>query len=144
MSVKFIEIKPDEIDVKSSFARAAEFHGRGPFLAIGLRMGLLALRELNSLGHDGLEAIVETGTAPPLSCLIDGVQVANGCTLGKGNIRVRDGHRPRARFIAQSGKQVTIELREEWAERFTHGDPKALAEEALKLEDEELFRWETR
>lgn len=70
--------------------KAAEFHGHlGPFLAIGVRMGLLAKRTLRSDGFRDLNAIVNTGNNPPLSCVVDGIQVATGCTLGKGNIAVR-------------------------------------------------------
>jgi len=142
-SVKFIEIEPERVDLRELFARAVAFHGHpGPFLASGLRMGLLALRELRSPGHGDLEVTVETGTTPPLSCLIDGIQVATGCTLGKGNIYVRDGHRPRATFTAKDGWRLMIELNLELAERFAQGDPGTLAEEALSLSEEELFRWD--
>lgn len=142
-SVEFTKIEPERVDLRELFARAVAFHGHpGPFLVSGLRMGLLALRELRSFGHGDLEAIVETGMTPPLSCIIDGIQVATGCTLGKGNIHVQDGHRPRATFITQDGQRLTVELNPELAERFAQGDPEALAEEVLALPEEELFRWE--
>ena len=71
--------------------RATEFHGHlGPFLAIGVRMVLLAKRTLESNGFGDLHVIVNTGNKPPLSCVVDGIRVATGCTLGKGNIAVRN------------------------------------------------------
>lgn len=71
--------------------RAAEFHGHlGPFLVIGVRMGLLAKRALKSKGFRDLHVVVNTGNTPPLSCVVDGIQVATGCTLGKDNISVRN------------------------------------------------------
>jgi len=43
-------------------------------------------------------ATVFTGTEPPVSCLIDGVQFSSCCTLGKGNLAVKEGGRPVVRF----------------------------------------------
>ena len=77
---------PDEL-VK----RAEEFHCHlGPFLVLGLKAGLLA----NSLlGKDGFKtkAIIMTEPSPPKSCFVDGVQFVTGCTMGKGNIKLRRG-----------------------------------------------------
>jgi len=142
--MQFLKIEVTGVDLQKLLVRGTEFHGHlGPFLACGLRMGLLALRELNSTGHGDLEAVVETGTTPPLSCLIDGIQVATGCTLGKGNIRAIDRQRARARF-SKDDQQIIIELRPELVARFSHGDPEALAREVMELSDEELFQWECR
>ncbi len=70
---------------------AVEFHGHlGPFLVLGVRAGLLA----NSfLGKDcfKMKAIVITGSHPPNSCFVDGIQFATGCTMGKRNIALRRG-----------------------------------------------------
>ncbi|UCG45649.1 MAG: formylmethanofuran dehydrogenase subunit E family protein [Candidatus Bathyarchaeota archaeon] len=75
---------------KALIETAADFHGHlGPYLVIGVRMGLLAKQVLNSDGSSGLSATVNTGSKPPLSCVADGIQVATGCTLGKGNIKIR-------------------------------------------------------
>ena len=137
-------IDPRAVRLEDLVERGAEFHGHlGPFLICGLRMGLLALRELDSRGHADLRATVETGTTPPLSCLIDGVQVATGCTLGKGNIQVAAHGRPRAIFI-KGAKRLEIELLPELVQRFRSGVAEALAREALAMSEEELFRWELR
>jgi len=145
MRVKLETIDPAAVRLEELVERGIRFHGHlGPFLVLGLRMGLLALRELSSSGHLDLEAEVEMGTSPPLSCLIDGIQVATGCTLGKGNIRVAaPGGRPRATFI-KGMKRLEVELQPGLVERFREGEPEALAHEALRMSDEELFRWEIR
>jgi len=106
MTVKLRTIDPAAVQLEELLERGTEFHGHlGPFLVCGLRMGLLALRELDSWGHFDLQAVVETGTTPPLSCLIDGIQVATGCTLGKGNTKSCIGTRrgpPLAKVSASS------------------------------------------
>jgi formylmethanofuran dehydrogenase subunit E len=76
-----------------------DFHGHlGPYLVLGLRMGNTAVRMLKPKGLHGLSATVWTPISPPQSCVLDGIQVSSGCTLGKGNIRVRESKRTKARF----------------------------------------------
>jgi formylmethanofuran dehydrogenase subunit E len=88
------------------------FHGHlGPYVVIGYRMGVLALAELDSEGHFGILAEVHSPFGTPRSCLIDGVQLGSGCTLGKGNIAVEEAPEPAwAVFTAEGGGQVTIRL----------------------------------
>jgi len=74
-------------------AETVKFHGHlGPFLILGLKAGLLANRVL---GKDPIRtrAIVETDPKPPRSCVIDGIQVATGCTMGKRNIELKRSNR---------------------------------------------------
>jgi len=89
-----------------------EFHGHlGPFLVLGLRAGLLA----NSLlGKDCFKtrAVVTTNPSPPNSCFVDGIQFVTGCTMGKGNIKLRKGKRVTVRF-SKKNKTLTLRLRNE-------------------------------
>ncbi len=89
------------------------FHGHlGPYVVIGYRMGKLALARLDSKGHFGISAEVHSPRVTPSSCLIDGVQIGSGCTLGKGNILVEEAPAPAwAVFKTEAGRQVTIRLR---------------------------------
>jgi hypothetical protein len=91
------------------------FHGHlGPYVVIGYRMGQLALRELGSDGHFGVSAEVHSPLKTPRSCLIDGIQLGSGCTLGKGNISVEEAPEPAwAVFRSDRGRAVTIRLRPE-------------------------------
>ncbi|MGY4707329.1 FmdE family protein [Candidatus Bipolaricaulota sp. J31] len=134
---------PSEEDLDELLSLGVRLHGHlGPFMVAGLRMGRTALRLLDHPGYRGIVAEVETGTAPPLSCLIDGIQVATGCTPGKGNLVIRDGGRPRAIFRA-NGKALRIELRPPLEERFRAAtDPEGLAYRVLRLPEAELFAWE--
>lgn len=89
--------------------RAVEFHGHlGPFLVLGLKAGLLA----NSLlGKDCFEttAVVATDPNPPHSCLVDGVQFVTGCTMGKGNIKIK---RSKSIYVlfSKGGRKLKLKL----------------------------------
>ena len=65
-------------------------HGhKCPAMPLGLRAGLAAMETLG-VAHapDGqLTALVEIDRNHCSTCFADGVQVATGCTFGKGNIR---------------------------------------------------------
>ena len=78
---------------------ATRFHGHlGPYLVLGIRMGLLANKILKPNGLHDLSATVYTGQSPPESCLLDGIQLTSGCTIGNGNLRVKNAFQLRARF----------------------------------------------
>jgi formylmethanofuran dehydrogenase subunit E len=86
-------------DIGVVYNRAVQFHGHsGPYLALGVAIGLAGLRRLGSTGYSGIEVICYCGSEPPVSCFLDGVQVATGCTLGKGNLTVKDGRKLEAVF----------------------------------------------
>ena len=91
------------------------FHGHlGPYVVIGYRMGRLALEDLDSEGHFGLSAQVHSPVKTPRSCLIDGIQLGSGCTLGKGNIKVEEAPEPAwVVFTSDESQRVTIRLRPE-------------------------------
>jgi len=88
-----------------------KFHGHlGPYVVIGYMMGKLANE---CLGSDPFSksVVVCTGLTPPMSCLIDGIQISSGCTLGKGNIAVKPDGIPKARFTNKNGKHIEISLK---------------------------------
>lgn len=92
---------------------AREFHGHGgPFLIIGLRMGIKALEVLDSKGWFNLRCIAYLRWEPPVSCVIDGIQISTGCTMGKHNIEVRDSSNVRAVFSKRE-RQIEISVRKE-------------------------------
>lgn len=90
-----------------------QFHGHlGPYAVIGYKMGKIACEQL---GSDPFEknVTVSTGTTPPISCIIDGIQLGSGCTLGKGNITVKNERKPKAEFSNKTGKKITITLQKQ-------------------------------
>ena len=84
--------------------RAVDFHGHlcGGVI-MGVRMGLLALKELGVGRAKGEElvAIVENDT-----CAADGIQVVTGCTFGKGNFIFRDYGKMAATFYNRKNKRA--------------------------------------
>lgn len=63
-----------------------EFHGHTcPFMPIGHRMGLLAMKELGieRVKDHGAFAFSEMGVGHPQTCMMDGIMAATGCTYGK-------------------------------------------------------------
>jgi formylmethanofuran dehydrogenase subunit E len=63
-----------------------EYHGHVcPFMPIGYRMGLIALRKLGvqRIGDHGAFGLSEIGVGHPQTCMIDGFEAATGCTYGK-------------------------------------------------------------
>ncbi|MCA9411763.1 MAG: formylmethanofuran dehydrogenase subunit E family protein [Candidatus Omnitrophica bacterium] len=63
------------------------FHGHlGPFVALGARMGEHAVIQREIPKYFGLKVLVECPATPPHSCLIDGLQMSTGATMGKKNI----------------------------------------------------------
>jgi len=66
----------------------AAFHGHlGPFIVLGYRMGRYA-RDHFCDDPFSLKAAVHCSGTPPESCVVDGVQLGSGCTLGKRNIEI--------------------------------------------------------
>jgi len=91
--------------------RATEFHGHGgPFMIIGLRMGLAALDLLDSKGWFGMRCRAHLRWTPPDSCTIDGIQSSTGCTMGKHNFDVEEAEGISAEFRAGE-KRVRVTLR---------------------------------
>jgi formylmethanofuran dehydrogenase subunit E len=67
------------------------FHGhKCPAMPMGLRASLAAMEALGvdrRAGAGELVALVEIDEAHCATCFADGVQVATGCTFGKGNVK---------------------------------------------------------
>jgi formylmethanofuran dehydrogenase subunit E len=117
---------------------AATFHGHlGAFLVLGLKASLYANKVL---GKDRfrLRAIVETEPLPPLSCFVDGVQVATGCTMGKRNIELRRGKSLSVTFT-KGGERVRLILKDELLESLRKVSSKEESEHiALTLVDRSI------
>lgn len=75
----------------SIIKRAKDFHGHlGPFLVIGVRMGLIGVRELGVKGREEeLRVTAMLRYSVPFSCIIDGIQVATKCTIGNKRLKLK-------------------------------------------------------
>jgi formylmethanofuran dehydrogenase subunit E len=99
----------DRVEMKT-FEDVVRFHGHAcPGLALGYRVGLRAMREmdLSSISEDEeIVAIVEND-----SCAVDAIQVITGCTFGKGNLIYRDFGKQVYTFAKRpSGEAVRISV----------------------------------
>jgi len=97
--------------------RGIEFHGHsGPFLVVGLRMGLAALKQLDAKGWFDLRCRVFLNWRPPDSCVVDGIQTTTGCTMGKRNIEIEEGDGIEAKFTKE-GSRLKIVLKQRMLDR---------------------------
>ncbi len=118
---------------------AGRFHGHiGPFLAIGLRMGLVANEILGRSPLD-VKASVDVKPNPPRSCVLDGIQYTTGCTLGKANIIVNPKEDGIVATFTHGEKRVRIDLREDFLKRMekqlTGKSEKAVVDYAFQIMD---------
>lgn len=123
-----------------------QFHGHlGPYAVIGYKMGRMACEKL---GSDPFKktVTVSTGTTPPVSCIIDGIQIGSGCTLGKGNITVKNENMPKAEFRHENGKKITITLqkkiKEEIEDNVTEENIHSYSEDMYNRKNIDLFQIE--
>lgn len=93
-----------------TFEDVIGFHGHAcPGLALGYRVGLRAINEMNLTDiskDEEIIAIVEND-----SCAVDAIQVMTGCTFGKGNLIFRDYGKQVYTFSKRpSGEAVRISI----------------------------------
>ena len=79
-----------EKDDPEWLTKATHFHGHlGPAIIFGCRVGMAALDALEAKGYFDIEVTAQGPFAePPKSCVLDGLQLATGATLGKRNLDV--------------------------------------------------------
>jgi len=118
-------------------SKAEEFHGHmGPFLVIGVRMGLIGIRELGAKRNDEeLYVTAMVKASVPFSCFVDGIQVATHCTIGNRKLRLKRSSGIAARFELQNGGQVTVRVNPAAFGRLKDG---LLAEESSPEEVQKL------
>lgn len=98
------------------FDEVVKFHGHScPGLALGYRVALVALEELNIKKRSEDEeiiCIVEND-----SCAVDSIQFITGCTFGKGNLIFKDYGKQVYIFIdRKKGKAIRISVDFEFKE----------------------------
>jgi len=109
---RVIDDQSDNSAMKKLVEEGVKFHGHlGPFLILGLKAGLYAN---NTFGKDCFRtrAIVETEASPPFSCILDGIQIATGCTMGKRNIELKKGKHLHVTFI-KGRNRLKMRLKDE-------------------------------
>ncbi len=98
-------------ELKLILEKAAEFHGHlGPFLAVGVRMGLVGLKKVGKHCNDRLTIEASLPVHVPFSCVIDGLQVTTHCTVGNQKLSLKESDSIQARFKRKAGMEVIVAL----------------------------------
>jgi len=123
--------------VEKALKRAVEIHGHlGPFLVLGVKMGLLA----KSLLNEGIQKCeVEVIGEKPYLCTVDGIRAI----IGDG-IAIKEGKGITATFHGAEGVQVILTVKESIVKKYAQV-PWELCEEraheVFKESEENLLVW---
>jgi formylmethanofuran dehydrogenase subunit E len=132
-------------ELTSAIRDAEKLHGHlGPFLVIGVRMGKIAKRVLNAREEDKLRACARIPVLTPFSCILDGIQVTTGCTVGNQRLSIEDSKEIAVRFELERDKAIRICVRREAVEelmgKISEGAPnEELAWEIARMPEDRLF-----
>ncbi len=136
--MKTVDSKTD-VDLVVLIEKCADFHGHlGPFLVIGVRMGMTAKKALH-IGpkqQTKLRANAKIPLYPPFSCILDGIQATTTCTVGNQRLIIENSEEMCVTFSRRDSNgmvKITLEprLAEELKEKLSED---ALTEEfALKI-----------
>ncbi len=137
-------------ELKSILDKATEFHGHlGPFLVIGVRMGLIGLDRLNMPKDNSLRVTASLPLRVPFSCIIDGLQITTKCTVGNRKLSINDYKKIQAEFVMKNdGQKIVVSLNQSALEKLKQkllrkntkqDEIQELAWEIAKIPEEELF-----
>jgi formylmethanofuran dehydrogenase subunit E len=140
-----------EQDLDALLKAAASLHGHfGPFLTLGVRMGLTGLREIGAKeGDTQLRITVSLEYVLPFSCILDGIQTATKCTVGNQRLSWRESKELGAMFLLETtGRQIEVKVNQavvrELSRRLDKRAPmseavRQLASEVASRSEKELF-----
>ncbi|ASJ11352.1 formylmethanofuran dehydrogenase [Thermococcus sp. P6] len=123
-------------EFKGLLLKAKEFHGHiCPFVALGVKMSAIAMERLGVEKTEGINeeilAIVECN-----NCLVDGVQVATGCTFGNNSLI----------YLDLGKNALTLVRRDDWKGVRVYADAERIRryfdKEALELFEKVVVRRE--
>ena len=93
----------------SILKKAEEFHGHlGPFLVIGIKMGLVGLGRVEATKGSSLAVTASLPLRVPFSCIIDGLQITTKCTIGNQKLTLRESEKIQAEFKRKDNGQKTV------------------------------------
>lgn len=136
METKTLKI---EADFAKLIKKAADLHGHlGPFVVIGVRMGEIAKKILNSCenGNNTLQVTVEVPLLTPFSCVLDGIQISTHCTIGNQKLKIKESQKAITAYFqnAKLGKTLKISVNPEITEELTHKLSKNFQSDKLAFE----------
>jgi formylmethanofuran dehydrogenase subunit E len=136
----------EENALKSLIGEAERLHGHiGPFLVVGVRMGVIAKKVLNK----NLYVTVKTPSSTPYSCVIDGLQATTACTVGNQKMKIEDSVGEIVAYFKVLNSHKTLKITvnpktvEEIMEKLSQGvSNEELAWEIANKPENELFKIE--
>jgi len=144
-----VTIKQEQ-ELDTILEKATDFHGHfGPFLVIGIRMGLIGVRQLEAKKYgEKLRVTAMLKHSVPFSCVIDGIQVTTKCTIGNKKLKLIDSSGIAAKFELEHKGQVTVMVnpvafnrlkRRLLSENVPPEEMEKLARMVASMPEEELF-----
>jgi len=141
-----IKLTIDQDNMEDMVKRGIKLHGHaGPYLNLGIKMGLLALQNLKAKGYFDLSVEAELEYCRPMSCFVDGLQISTGCTLGKGNIKVHNKPGNISALFKTEDKNLRIALKPKIVKSldFEKESCENLSLKILDIPNEKLFDYYT-
>jgi len=137
-------------NLSATLQTAVKLHGHfGPFLTLGVRMGLCGLQKLGvKPGDSRLHATVMLKYAAPISCILDGIQATTKCTVGNTRLAWKESSKISVIFQLDGNKQqirirvdpaIVHELLGRLSEQSTDKATHKIGEEIASRPDSELF-----
>jgi formylmethanofuran dehydrogenase subunit E len=119
-----IEAMVREGDLEGLLKKAGELHGHFcPYVALGVRAGCTALKELGierNLGMEEVIAIVEAN-----NCFSDGIQMTTGCSFANNALIYRDLGKTAVTVAKRDGSAVRVAVRADYSTSFDERYPEA-------------------
>jgi formylmethanofuran dehydrogenase subunit E len=137
-------------ELASAIRDAEKLHGHlGPFLVIGVRMGRIARRILGAGEDDKLRAYARIPVFTPFSCILDGIQVTTGCTVGNQRLSVKKSKDILVRFEIEQGRAISVcvnrDAVEKLMDKISEGATnEELARKIARMPEHRLFSVEKR
>ena len=144
----------EEEKLETAIKNAEKLHGHlGPFLVIGVRIGISAKRILNLSieGNGKLEAEAKIPLLTPFSCILDGIQATTSCTIGNQKLRIENSKKEIAVYfkLQNSDKTLKMLVNPKIIEKLLNGisegaSNEELAGEIARMPESQLFTIEKR
>lgn len=135
---------------RTALRKAEDFHGHfGPFLVIGVRIGLIGKRHMEGSASDSVRVKASLPLRIPFSCVVDGIQVSTRCTIGNQRLSVENSEEVRVEFEGEGciervsialRRSILVRLKSQLAGKsFDDCSVRGLAQEVAAARDDELF-----
>lgn len=104
-----------QTEINDVLEKAEDMHGHlGPFLALGVRMSLIGIRNLEIReGNPQLYTVAELEYNVPFSCMLDGIQAVTKCTVGNKRLTWKESKKLKATFTLKDNGRVMVSVKPE-------------------------------